>query len=199
MAYVAFQGRQSSQKRASSLYPCLLMKHLYGGLRKQPGGVTVAGEGGGASPFLQNSRALREHGCPLCPAPTLPQPQPGEAGAPPPSAQLGRPTAQPSPPRPAQEGDREAGPAQQPRLAACHANGRGAETECARGRVRATDGGRAGPGWLPEPPPAPDAWNTAPPVSSEQLLEVSSSSSPRAGNRGKKTEAQQAGQMAMVT
>lgn len=62
----------------------------------------------------------------------------------------------------------------------------GVGTECARGQVRATDGGRAGPGWLPDALPAPDPRDASPPASSEQLREVNSSSSPRAGNRGRK-------------
>lgn len=169
------------------LYTCLLMKHLYRGLRKQPGGT---GGGGEASPFLQNSRALREHGFPLCPVPRLPLPQPG---APHPAPRWDAPGPSPLPlARAQEEGGREAGPAHCPRLAAWHANGRGAETECARGQVRATDGGRAGPGWLPDTLPAPDPQNASPSVSSEQLLEVNSSSSPRSGNRGKETEAREA-------
>ena len=101
MASVASEQGQSSQKRASSLCLCLLMKHLHGGLRKQPEGM----RGGFAlSPEFSGPQRACLPSVPSAHSPPAPA---RTSRSPPPSAQVGCPTAQPSPRHHAQEGGRE--------------------------------------------------------------------------------------------
>lgn len=166
------------------LYTCLLMKHLYRGLRKQPGG-----SGGGRfalSPELSGPQRAWLPSVPSAHAPPCPSQEP-------PAQRPGRtpqgPALSPLPVHRREGGRRAQLTVQGWRLGMQM----GVEQrQCARRQVRATDGGRAGPGWLPDALPAPDPRNASPSLSSEQLLEVNSSSSPRSGNRGKETEAREA-------
>lgn len=97
-------------------------------------------------------------------------------------------------PSPCTGGRAGGGPAHWPRLVAWHANGRGAETECALGQVRPpTEAGQGQAGRRADAAgaaPALDTWKAPLLLPSDRLLEVISSSSPCSGNRGKKTEAQ---------
>lgn len=190
MASVASEGGQSSQKWASSLCLCLLMKHLLGGLRKQPGGMG----GGQLCPF---SRTLRpsESMAALCAQRPLSPSSSQDKPEPPAQHPGGTPHGPALSPSLCTGGRAGGGPAHRPRLAAWHANGRGAETECALGQVQApTEAGQGQAGCragAARAPPALDTWKAPLPLPSDRLLEVISSSSPCSGNRGKKTEAQQ--------
>lgn len=102
MASVASEGGQSSQKWASSLCLCLLMKHLLGGLRKQPGGM-----GGGSFALSPELSGPQRAWLPSVPSAHSPPAPARTSRSPPPSTQVGRPMAQPSPRHCAQEGGQE--------------------------------------------------------------------------------------------
>lgn len=149
---------------------CLLIKHLYQGLRKWAEEMRA----GGLCPFLQNSWALRECGCLLCRYILSPNPIQEEA-----SPHQGSPTggAQLFPHDAQEEEDR--------RQAWLACQGWQLGTQMGVGQrlnvpgegCRQPTEARQGQGWCsPSPLCVSGTLNATPPVSSRQPLEVFSSS-----------------------